>query len=90
MLLEGGVDGHLNPIHCSRCDVCLLGPRKNEIAHLEVLIFPKMTSVPLSVGGRKSKEMTYKLAGLEAKSIRLRCIRVAAIIIVIREGVSII
>jgi hypothetical protein len=46
MLLEGGVDGHPNPIQRSWCGVCLLGPREYEIAHLEVLIFPKMISVP--------------------------------------------
>jgi hypothetical protein len=64
------VDGHLNPIQRSRCGVCLLGPRKNEIAHLAVLMFPKMTSVPLSGGEKKIEEMTYRSAGLEAKSTR--------------------
>jgi hypothetical protein len=70
VLLEGGVDGHLNPIQRSRCGVCLLGPRKNEIAHLAVLMFPKMTSVPLSGGENKIEEMTYRSADLEAKSTR--------------------
>jgi hypothetical protein len=70
MLLKGSVDGHLNPIQRSRCGVCLLGPREYEIAHLEVLIFPNMTSVPLSRGRKKSEEITYKSGGLEAKSIR--------------------
>ena len=70
VLLEGVVDGHLHPIQRSRCGVCLLGPRKNEIAHLAVLMFPKMTSVPLSGGEKKIEEMTYRSAGLEAKSTR--------------------
>jgi hypothetical protein len=70
MLPEGGVDGHLEPILRTRCGICLLGPREYEIAHLEVLIFPKMTSVPLSGGETKSEEITYKSGGLEAKSIR--------------------
>jgi hypothetical protein len=48
MLLDGGGDGHLNPIQRSRCGVRLSGSREYEIAHLEVLIFPKMTSVSLS------------------------------------------
>jgi len=39
MLLEDAVDGHLHPIQRSRCGVRLLGPRKNEIAHLAVLMF---------------------------------------------------
>ncbi len=43
MLLDGGVDGHLNSIQRSRCGVCLLGPREYELAHLEVLMVPKMT-----------------------------------------------
>ena len=60
MLLEGGVDGHLHPIQHSRCAVGVLGPREYEFAHLEVLIFPKMTSVPLSGGKKKSEEITYK------------------------------
>jgi hypothetical protein len=70
MLPEGGVDGHLKPILRTRCGVCLLGPRGYEIARLEVLIFSKMTSVPLSGGETKSEEITYKSGGLEAKSIR--------------------
>jgi hypothetical protein len=70
MPLEGGVDGHLNSIQRSRCGVCLLGPREHELAHLGVLIFPKMTSVPLSGEKKKCEEITYKSWGLEAKSIR--------------------
>lgn len=69
MLLKGGMDGHLNPIHRSWWGVCLPGPRKYEIAHLKVLIFPEMTSVSLN-GGEKSEETTYESGGLEAKSIR--------------------
>ena len=40
-MLEGGVDSHLKSIQCSRCVVCLPGPREYEIAHVLVLIFPK-------------------------------------------------
>ena len=69
MLLEGGMDGHLNSIQRSRRGVCLHGPREHELAHLEVLVFPKMTSIPLSRDRKKSEEITYK-SGLEAKSIR--------------------
>ena len=87
MLLEGGVDGHLNPIQRSWCSVCLPGPRgEHEIAR-GVLRFPKMTSVPMSEEKRKTEDITYLLV-LEAKSIRYRCIRVAVIIIVIRQGAS--
>jgi len=62
MLLEGGVDSHLDPIHRSRCGVCLLGPREYEIAWVEVLIFPKMTSVPLS-GEKIKKRRNYVQVG---------------------------
>ena len=88
MLLECGVDGHLNPIQRSRCGVCLLGPREYETAHLGVLTIPKMISVPLCGEKNKCEKITYKLEVLKAKSIRYRCIRVATIIIVIRQGVS--
>ena len=64
MLLEGGVDGHLHPIRRSRCGVCLLGPRKNETAHSVVLIIPKMTSVPLSGGGKKRRRNDVQASGL--------------------------
>jgi hypothetical protein len=69
-LLEGGMDGHLKPIQRSRSGICLLGPREYEIAHFEVLIFPKMTSVPLSGREKKNEETTYKSGGLEAKFTR--------------------
>jgi len=66
MLVEGGVDGHLNPIQRSRCGVCLPGPGEYEIAHLEVLKFPKMTLVPLS--GWKEKRRNYvQVGGLGGK-----------------------
>jgi hypothetical protein len=63
MLLEGGVDGHLKPILRTRCGVCLLGPRDYEIAHLEVLIFPKMTSVPLRRGGNEKRRNYVQVGG---------------------------
>ena len=80
--------GHLNPIQRSRCGVPLLTLREYETAYLGVLTFPKMTSVPLSGEKNKREKITYKLEGLEAKSIKYRCIRVPTIIIVIMLGVS--
>lgn len=63
MLFEGGVDSHLDPIHRGRCGVCLLGPREYQIARVEVLIFPKMTSVPLSGEKKRNYVQVVGLGG---------------------------
>ncbi len=88
VLLEGRVNSHLKSTHCSRRGVCPLGPRKHEFAHFEVLKFPEMTSAALSGKEKESEEISYKSVDLEAKSTKWRCIRVAAITIAIRGGVS--
>ena len=84
MLSEGLVHGYLNPIRDSRC-VRLLGLCECEITHLGTLMHPKMTQVVLS---RKNEGSEGSYTSEEAKFTRERCIRVAAIVIMIIPGVS--
>jgi hypothetical protein len=84
MLSEGLVYGYLNPIRDSRC-VRLLGLCECEITHLGTLLHPKTTQVVLS---RKKKGSEGSYTSEEAKFTRERCIRVAAIVMMITPGVS--
>jgi hypothetical protein len=84
MLSEGLVHGYLNPIRESRC-VRLLGLCECEITHLDTLLQPKMTQAVLS---RKKVGSEGSYTSEEANFTRERCIRVAAIVIMITPGIS--
>ena len=87
MLFEGRVHGYLNPIQYSRCGACPLGLREYETAHVETLN-AKTTSATLSGDKERKWKVSYTSEDPEAKFTRERCIRVAAIVIMIRLGIS--
>jgi hypothetical protein len=84
MLSKGLVYGYLNPIRDIRWGVGLLGLCGCEATHLGALMHPKATQAVLS-REKEGNEESY--ASEEAKFTRQRCIRVAAIVIMIRPGV---
>ena len=84
MLSNSLVHGYLNPIRGIRWGVRLLGLCECEATYLGALMYPKMTRAVLS-REREGNEESY--ASEEAKFTRERCIRVAAIVIMIRPGV---
>jgi hypothetical protein len=85
MPLDGSVYGYLNPIRCSRLGwgVCPLGLGGCEVTHLGTLMYPKTTSAALSGNMERNLRVSYTLEDPEAKFTRDRCIRVAAMIIMI-------
>jgi hypothetical protein len=85
MLFKGLVHGYLNPIRDSRWVVRLLGLCKCETTHLGTLTPPKTTQAVLS---RKKEGSEGSYTSEEANFTRERCIRVAAIIIMITPGNS--
>ncbi len=84
MLSEGFVDGYLNPIRDR--GVCPLGLCECETTtHFWTFMHPKTTQAVLS---RKRKKNEVSYTSEEAKFTRERCIRGAAIVIMITPGVS--
>jgi hypothetical protein len=86
MLSKGLVHGYFNPIRDIRWGVRvrLLGLCECEATHLGALKHPKTT--PVLSREKKGNEGSY--ASEEANFTRERCIRVAAIVIMITPGVS--
>jgi hypothetical protein len=85
MLSEGIVDDYLSPIRDSRWGVRTLGVWECEATNFETLVYPKTTQAILSKEKERS-ERSY--TSEEAKSTKERCIRVAAIVIMITPGAS--
>jgi len=79
------VHGYLNPIRDSRWGVRLLRLCEYEITHMGTLMRPRMTRAVLS---RKKEGSEGSYTSEEANLTRERCIRVAAIVIIITPGIS--
>src|ERR1700755_1751742 len=85
MLYENLVHGYLNPIRGSRWGAPLLGLCEHETTHLGTLMYPKTTHAVMS---KKKEGSEWSYTSEAAKFTRERCIRVAAIVIMITPGVS--
>ena len=90
MLLESLMHSYLDPIRWHRCGLGLPGPREYDTAQFEIFERTKM-ALPHDEYDKEKRNLSVSYASVdvdpEAKSTRERCIRVAAIIIVIRPGV---